>query len=107
MQLAEIRRSQNQPRLVIYNLKKALAYNPGWGKAHHMLADAFEQDRQYQNAIMELQIYQQSCDPTEQESVQKKIDQLIKKVQATAFPMRNRKRPLRKPHRLKKKTPQW
>jgi len=86
MQLAEIRRSQNQPRLVIYNLKKALAYNPGWGKAHHMLADAFEQDRQYQNAIMELQIYQQSCDPTEQESVQKKIDQLIKKVQGHGIP---------------------
>jgi Uncharacterized protein conserved in bacteria len=86
MQLAEIRKSQNQPRLVIYNLKKALAYNPGWGKAHHMLADAFEQDRQYQNAIMELQIYEQSCDPAEQESVQKKIDQLIKKVQGRGIP---------------------
>lgn len=92
MQLAEIRNAQNQPRLVIYNLKKALAYNPGWGKAHRMLAEGFEQDKQFQNAIMELQIYQQSCDPAEQESVQKQIDRLIKKVQGknvsdTALPL--------------------
>ena len=86
MQLAQIRDAQNQPRLVIYNLKKALAYNPGWGKAHRMLAESYEQDKQFQNAIMELQIYQQSCDPAEQESVQKQIDRLIKKVQGKTGP---------------------
>jgi tetratricopeptide (TPR) repeat protein len=80
MQMAEIRKSQNMPRLVIYNLKKALAYNPGWGKAHFMLAEAYERDVQYQNAIMEMQMYQQSCDPSEQDAVQKRIDKLIKKV---------------------------
>ena len=80
MQIAEIRKSQNQPRLEIFNLKKALACNPGWGKAHKMLAEAYETDKQFQNAIMELQMYQQSCDPAEQESVQKKIDQMLKRA---------------------------
>jgi tetratricopeptide (TPR) repeat protein len=80
MQLAEIRKSQDLPRLEIYNLKKALAYNPGWGKAHFMMAEAYEQDQQFQNAIMEMQMYQQSCDPSEQDAVQKYIDKLIRKV---------------------------
>jgi tetratricopeptide (TPR) repeat protein len=80
MQLAEIRKSQKMPRLEIYNLKKALAYNPGWGKAHLMLAEAYEQDVQFQNAIMEMQIYQQSCDPSEQDAIQQSIDKLVKKV---------------------------
>ncbi|MGB7568389.1 MAG: tetratricopeptide repeat protein [Chitinivibrionales bacterium] len=99
MQLAEIRKSQNQPRLVIYNLKKALAYNPGWGKAHRMLADAYEQDRQFQNAIMELQIYQQSCDPAEQDGVQKKIDQLVKKVQGRGISGAEPEAPAAQPER--------
>ncbi|HEX7511396.1 MAG TPA: hypothetical protein VF335_08855, partial [Chitinivibrionales bacterium] len=81
MQISEIRKSQNQTRLEIFNLKKALAYNPGWGKAHSMLAQAYESDKQYQNAVMELQMYQQSCDPAEQGSVQKKIDTMLKKLQ--------------------------
>ena len=81
MQISEIRKSQNQTRLEIFNLKKALAYNPGWGKAHSMLAQAYESDKQYQNAVMELQMYQQSCDPAEQGSVQKKIDKMLKKLQ--------------------------
>jgi tetratricopeptide (TPR) repeat protein len=81
MQLAEIRKSQNNPRLEIYSLKKALVYNPGWGKAHKMLADAYEADKQLQNAIMEMQIYQQACDPSERDSVQKCIDKLVRKVQ--------------------------
>ena len=80
MQVAEIKKSQNMPRLEIYNLKKALAYNPGWGKAHSMLADAYERDMQIQNAIMEMQIYLQSCDPSEQDGVQKRIDKLVKKL---------------------------
>ncbi len=80
MQVAEIRKSQGQPRLEIYNLKKALAYNPGWGKAHFMLAEAYEHDQQYQNAIMEMQMYQQSCDPAEQDAAQKYIDKMIRKV---------------------------
>ncbi|MBD3347335.1 MAG: tetratricopeptide repeat protein [Chitinivibrionales bacterium] len=80
MHLAEIRKMQNRPRLVIYNLKKSLAYNPGWGKAHKLLADAYEADRQYQKAIMELQLYQQACDPAERDSVQNKIDNLIQRV---------------------------
>ena len=81
MQLAEIRKSQGLFRLEIFNLKKALAYNPGWGKAHKMLAEAYASDKQFQNAVMELQLYQQTCDPAEQESVQKQIDKLVKKVQ--------------------------
>jgi tetratricopeptide (TPR) repeat protein len=80
MQLAEIRDAQDQPRLVIYNLKKALAYNPGWGKAEKLLGAAYEKDRQYQNAIMEYQRYQQSCDPTELDSVQAQINRLVRKV---------------------------
>ena len=83
MQLAEIRKSQNQPELEIYALNKALAYNPGWGKAAMMLSEAYESDKQYQKAIMELQKYQQTCDPEERNGVQKKIDILIKKVQSS------------------------
>ena len=80
LQVAEIRMAQNQPRLVIYNLKKALAYNPGWGKAQKLLAEAYEQDRQYQNAIIEYQHYQQACDPAELDSIQNQINRLVRKV---------------------------
>jgi len=80
MQLAEIRKAQNQPRLVIFNLKKALSYNPGWGKAQKLLAEAYEQDRQYQNAIIEYQHYQQACDPAELDVVQEQINRLVRKV---------------------------
>jgi tetratricopeptide (TPR) repeat protein len=86
MQIAEIRKSQGQPRLVIYNLKKALSYNPGWAKAQKMLADAYEQDRQFQNAIVEFQQYQQICDPSEQDSVQAKINSLLRKVKGEPEP---------------------
>ncbi|MBD3421509.1 MAG: tetratricopeptide repeat protein [Chitinivibrionales bacterium] len=84
MHLAEIRKAQGRPRLVIYNLKKALAYNPGWGRAHKLLAEAYESDRQFQKAIMELQLYQQTCDPAERDEVQKKISALIQKVTGKA-----------------------
>jgi tetratricopeptide (TPR) repeat protein len=86
MQLAEIRDAQNQPRLVIYNLKKARAYNPGWGKAQKLLASAYEKDRQYQNAIVEYQRYQQSCDPVELDSVQAQINRLVRKVKGEPEP---------------------
>jgi tetratricopeptide (TPR) repeat protein len=86
MQLAEIRDAQNQPRLVIYNLKKALAYNPGWGKAQKLLAGAYEKDRQYQNAIMEYQRYQQSCDPVELDSIQAQINRLVRRVKGEPEP---------------------
>ncbi|MBD3320916.1 MAG: tetratricopeptide repeat protein [Chitinivibrionales bacterium] len=92
MHLAEIRKAQNRPRLVIYNLKKALAYNPGWGKAHKLLAAAYEADRQYQKAIMELQLYQQACDPAERDSIQTKIDGLIARVTGKQAPGEQQKK---------------
>jgi len=77
MHLAEIREFQGRHRLAIYNLKKALAYNPGWGKAQKKLADIYEKDGQYQNAVKELQDYFQICDPAEKDSIQVQIDRLI------------------------------
>jgi tetratricopeptide (TPR) repeat protein len=86
MQIAEIRRAQGQPRLMIYNLKKALAYNPGWGKAQKLLGEAYEQDRQYQNSIIEYQHYQQTCDPNELDTIQAKINKLVRKVKGEPEP---------------------
>lgn len=80
LHMAEIRSLQKRPRLVIYNLKKALSYNPGWSKAQKMLASAFASDKQYQKAILELQQYQQTSDPAERDSIQGEIDKLIQKV---------------------------
>lgn len=77
MHIAEIRVSQQRSRLAIYNLKKALAYNPGWSKAQKMLAFVYEQDGQFHNAVKELQDYLQYCDPAEKDSVQQSIDRLI------------------------------
>ncbi len=77
MHLAEIREYQERHRLAIYNLKKALAYNPGWGKAQKRLAAVYEKDGQFQNAIKEMQDYYQVCDPAERDSIQKQIDRLI------------------------------
>ncbi len=76
-QMAEIRRKQERSRLVIYNLKKALSYNPGWSRAQKMLAAAYEKDGQLQKAIIELQQCQQSSDPAERDSIQLQIDRLI------------------------------
>ncbi len=78
MHMAEIRMAQNRYRLVVYNLKKALSYNPGWGKAHKLLAQAYENDGELQKAIIELQTYQQSCDPAERDSLQNQIDRMMK-----------------------------
>jgi len=80
MHMAEIRDAQGRSRLVIYNLKKALTYNPGWGKAHKMLAATYEKDGQIQKAIIELQQYQQSSDPAERDSLQSQIERLIAQV---------------------------
>ncbi|MDG5814817.1 tetratricopeptide repeat protein [Chitinispirillales bacterium ANBcel5] len=80
MHLAEIHSLQNNPRLVIYYLQEALTYNPGWGKAHKMLAQAYEQDGQIQRAINELQQYMQSADPAERDSIQLTIDSFITRV---------------------------
>jgi tetratricopeptide (TPR) repeat protein len=80
MHIAEIRAAENKPRLVIYNLKKALNYNPGWGKAHKLLSVAYEKDGQVQKSIVELQQYSQYCDPAERDSLQNQIDRLIRRV---------------------------
>lgn len=80
MHIAEIREFQKRHRLSIFNLKKALAYNPGWSKARKMLVTVYEKDGQYQNAIKELQDYAQVCDPQERVNVQKQIDNLIDMV---------------------------
>lgn len=77
MHIAEIRAYENKPRLVIYNLKKALNYNPGWGKAHKLLSVAYENDGQIQRSIVELQQYLQYSDPAERDSLQNQIDRLI------------------------------
>ncbi len=87
LQVAEIRIAQNQQRLAIYSLKKALTYNPGWGKAQKLLAQAYEQDRQYQNAIIEYQHYQQSCDPVELDTIQGQINRLVRKVKGEREPL--------------------
>lgn len=77
MHVAEIRSLQGEHNLAAYNLKKALQYNPGWNKAHKMLAREYELDGQVQNAISELQIYMQFCDPAERDSIQKVIHRLL------------------------------
>ncbi|MFW5775278.1 MAG: tetratricopeptide repeat protein [Chitinivibrionales bacterium] len=89
MHVAEIRMNQGRHRLAIYNLKKALTYNPGWGKAYKMLALAYERDRQYQNAVKELQHYLQSSDPEERDSIQTQIDRLIGIVSGKPAPKQN------------------
>ncbi|MBN1575813.1 MAG: tetratricopeptide repeat protein [Chitinispirillaceae bacterium] len=84
--MAEIRAEQRRPRLVIYNLKKAISYNPGWSRAQKMLAAAYEKDGQYEKAILELQQYQQACDPAERDSLQQHIDRLIATVSGKSVP---------------------
>jgi tetratricopeptide (TPR) repeat protein len=79
MNVAEIRSLQGEHNLAAYNLKKALQYNPGWNKAHKMLAREYELDGQVQNAISELQIYMPLSDPAERDSIQKVINRLIVK----------------------------
>ncbi len=77
MHLAEIRDYQGRYRLAIHNLKRAIAYNPGWGKAQKMLSHIYEKDGQYYNAMKELQDYLQICDPAERDSIQSQIERLV------------------------------
>ncbi len=84
MHLAEIRSSQGKNQLVIYNLKKALTYNPGWGKAHKMLAGAYEAEGQLEKALQELQNYSAHSDSSERDSVQNAIDNLLQKINGKA-----------------------
>ncbi len=78
MHLSEIREKQGRMRLSIYNLKKALSYNPGWSKAQKALAAAYRKDGQYQNSIKEYQDYLQYCDPGERDSIQGLISDVTK-----------------------------
>lgn len=80
MHLAQIRSRQGKNQLVIYNLKKALTYNPGWAKAHKMLAGAYEAEGQLEKAVQELQNYSASCSPEERDSVQASINKLLQKM---------------------------
>jgi tetratricopeptide (TPR) repeat protein len=80
MNLAEIRAEQGNHKLVIYNLQKALSYNPGWGKAQKMLAGAYAADGQSEKAVAEFQAYQNTCDPIERDSLQTVIDGLIRRM---------------------------
>jgi tetratricopeptide (TPR) repeat protein len=80
MHIAEIRSAQDLPRLAIANLKQALTYNPGWSKALKMLADSYVNDGQFQKAIVEYQLYQQTCDPAERDSIQRVIGGLVEKI---------------------------
>jgi len=51
-----------------------------------MLAEAYEQDKQYQNSIVEYQHYQQACDPAELDSIQGRINKLVRKVKGEPEP---------------------
>ena len=80
MQLAEINAAQGNHKLVIYNLRRALVYNPGWSKAQLMLAGACAADGQFEKAIQEYQTYMTSCDPNQRDSLQTVINGLIHKM---------------------------
>jgi len=86
MHLAEIRRAQGNHKLVIYNLREALKYNPNWGRAQKMLADAYAADGQTEKAVAEFQAYQNVCDPIERDSIQTVIDGLIRRMRGTPAP---------------------
>jgi tetratricopeptide (TPR) repeat protein len=86
MHMAEIHQAQGSYRMAIYNLKKALSYNPGWGKAQKMLAAVYKKDGQFNSAIKELQEYSLSCDPAERDSIQKQIDRLIDEMRTNGRP---------------------
>jgi len=88
MHLAEIRREQGNHKLVIYNLREALKFNPGWGRAQKMLADAYAADGQPEKAIAEFQAYQNVCDPIERDSLQVVIDGLIRRMRGVPSPQK-------------------
>jgi len=84
MQLAEIYAAQGNNPLVIYNLRRALVYNPGWSKAQLMLAAACAADGQFEKAIQEYQTYMTSCDPSQRDSLQTVINGLLAKMKGIA-----------------------
>jgi TolA-binding protein len=65
---------------VIYNLQRALVYNPGWGKAQLMLAEAFAADGQFDRAVREYQVYQAGSDPAVRDSIQTVINGLMDRM---------------------------
>lgn len=85
MHVAEIRLYQDKPDLAVFNLKKALKYNPGWNRAHKLLAESYEKTGQPQNAVNEIQLYMQTCDPAERDSLQKVINRLLSSSKTTVI----------------------
>ena len=80
MHLAQIRAAQGNHKLVIYNLQRALVYNPGWNRAQIMLAEAYAADGQFDKAVKEYQQYQQGCDPVVRDSLQVVINKLMDRM---------------------------
>jgi len=80
MQLAQIYAAQGNHRLVIFNLQRALVYNPGWGRAQLMLAEAYAADGQFDRAVREYQAYQAGSDPAVRDSLQTVINGLMNRM---------------------------
>jgi len=80
MQLADIYSKQGDYKLAIYNLQRALVYNPGWGKAQLMLAESFAADGQFDRAVREYQHCQSNSDPAVRDSLQNVINGLINRM---------------------------
>jgi len=80
MQLADIYTKQGNHKLAIYNLQRALVYNPGWGKAQLMLAESFAADGQFDRAVREYQHCQSNSDPAVRDSLQNIINGLISRM---------------------------
>ncbi|MDR2591577.1 MAG: tetratricopeptide repeat protein [Chitinispirillales bacterium] len=80
MQLAEIYTKQGNYKLAIYNLQRALVYNPGWSKAQFMLAESFAADGQLDRAVREYQHCQTNSDPAVKDSLQHVINALLDRM---------------------------
>ncbi len=80
MQLAEIYTRQGNHKLAIYNLQRALVYNPGWSRAQFMLADAFAADGQFDRAVREYQHCQSNGDPAVRDSLQNIINGIMNRM---------------------------
>jgi tetratricopeptide (TPR) repeat protein len=80
MQLADIYTKQGNHKLAIYNLQRALVYNPGWGRAQLRLAESFAADGQFDRAVREYQHYQNNSDPAVRDSLQRVIDGIMSRM---------------------------
>jgi tetratricopeptide (TPR) repeat protein len=80
LQIAEIRSLQGNARLAIADLNQAVAANPLWGRAHRMLAAAYEDGGELSKAVREYQFYRQLCDSAEGESVLPDLARLAAKI---------------------------